>query len=85
MTAATWIFSPVLTPDAFFSSPAALSSCSYGLFAGTRFATISTNAPVVYFANTTVRFTSIASLTKQLNVRHLIAAPARKGRDVVIF
>lgn len=85
MTAATWIFSPVFTPNTFFGSPAALSSCSYVLFDGTLFATISPHPLVVYFAHTTVRLASIASLAKQLNVRHLTAAPARKGRDVIIF
>ena len=85
MTAAARIFGPVFTPRAFFSGSTALGSRGSDLFGGSCFATICPHPAVVYFAHTAVRFTSIAFLTKQLNVRHLIAASTRKGHDVVIF
>jgi hypothetical protein len=85
MTAATRIFGSIFTSRTFFGGSSALCSSSSGLLSSSCFAAIRPHPAVVYFAHTTIRLTSIAFLAKQLNVRCLVAASTRKGRDVIIF
>lgn len=75
--------SSILAPRTLFCSSRTLHRRGGGSFGGGSIAAANTHKPVVYFAIATIGFTSVASLTQQLDIRRAAATATRKGSDVI--